>query len=468
MKNYDLNGKPYNRVLFVFVMLLGSFTMSISQSSISTAYPTLMQFFGIDASTVQWLTTGFMLIMCVMMPVSPWLLNNIKFKQLFLMILAIFDVGTLIVVLAPNFAIMMLGRALEAVAVGILFPSYQSVLLYITPEEKRGSTMGYAGLIMGSALACGPILSAIVLHFSAWKGLFIVFMVIISILFIISLYAIKDVMPQKESHLDITSVIMSFGLIGILYVVNMIGKANIDLTLALIILIVSILMIVVFVFRQFKIKQPLLQLRVLKSFNYDLSIGLTGASYIALIVVTVIFPLYYQNVLGVSKTISGLALAPGAILLSLLNPITGKLADKIGFKRVMLIGMIMILIGWGTLSIVGATISLVPMMILAALIEGGNAFVMMPAVTMGANSLPNEFISDGTAVVSTFRQILGSTGVLVATLILSNVMTNNISSGMSHALAQQSGYHVVFITFFIIEIIGLIMALMLRNTKKAK
>lgn len=468
MKNYDLNGKPYNRVLFVFIMLLGSFTMSISQSSISTAYPTLMQFFGIDASTVQWLTTGFMLIMCVMMPVSPWLLNNIKFKQLFLMILAIFDVGTLIVVLAPNFSIMMLGRVLEAVAVGILFPSYQSVLLYITPEEKRGSTMGYAGLIMGSALACGPILSAIVLHFSAWKGLFVVFMAIISVLFIISLYAIKDVMPQKESHLDITSVIMSFGLIGILYVVNMIGKANIDLTLALIILIVSILMIVVFVFRQFKIKQPLLQLRVLKSFNYDLSIGLTGASYIALIVVTVIFPLYYQNVLGVSKTISGLALAPGAILLSLLNPITGKLADKIGFKRVMLIGMIMILIGWGTLSIVGATISLVPMMILAALIEGGNAFVMMPAVTMGANSLPNEFISDGTAVVSTFRQILGSTGVLVATLILSNVMTNNLSNGMNHALAQQSGYHVVFITFFIIEIIGLIMALMLKNTKKAK
>lgn len=468
MKNYDLHGKPYSRVLFVFIMLLGSFTMSISQSSISTAYPTLMQFFGIDASTVQWLTTGFMLIMCVMMPVSPWLLNNIKFKQLFLMILAIFDVGTLIVILAPNFAIMMLGRALEAVAVGILFPSYQSVLLYITPEEKRGSTMGYAGLIMGSALACGPILSAIVLHFSAWRGLFIVFMVIISILFVISLYAIKDVMPQKESHLDITSVVMSFGLIGILYVVNMIGKANIDLTLALIILIVSVLMIAVFVFRQFKIKQPLLQLRVLKSFNYDLSIGLTGASYIALIVVTVIFPLYYQNVLGVSKTISGLALAPGAILLSLLNPITGKLADKIGFKRVMLIGMIMILIGWGTLSIVGATISLVPMMILAALIEGGNAFVMMPAVTMGANSLPDEFISDGTAVVSTFRQILGSTGVLVATLILSNVMTNNLSSGMGHVLAQQSGYHVVFITFFIIEIIGLIMALMLKNTKKAK
>ena len=174
LKNYDLNGKPYNRFLFVIVLLLGSFTMSMSQSSISTAYPTLMSSFGIDASTVQWLTTGFMLIMCVMMPVSPWLLNNVKFKQLFLLILAIFDIGTLIVVVAPNFPVMMLGRAMEAIAVGILFPSYQSVLLYITPEEKRGTTMGFAGLIMGSALACGPILSAIVLHFAAWRGLFIV------------------------------------------------------------------------------------------------------------------------------------------------------------------------------------------------------------------------------------------------------------------------------------------------------
>lgn len=326
--------------------------------------------------------------------------------------------------------------------------------------------MGFAGLIMGSALACGPILSAIVLHFSAWRGLFIVFAVIISVLFVISLFAIKNVMPQKESHLDFPSVILSVGLIGILYVVNMIGKTNIDLTEAIIILVVSILMVAMFAIRQFKMDQPLLQLRVLKDFNYDLSVGLTGASYIALIVVTIIFPLYYQDVLGVSKTVSGLALAPGAIVLSLLNPLTGKLADKIGFKSTMLTGMFMILAGWLVLSITGATLGLVPMMVIAAIIEGGNAFVMMPAVTMGANSLPKDLISDGTAVISTFRQILGSTGVLVATLILSNVMNNNIAKGMSHAIAQMGGFHVVFITFFVIELFGLAMALMLKNTKK--
>ncbi|XIF19515.1 MAG: MFS transporter [Acetilactobacillus jinshanensis] len=90
------------------------------------------------------------------------------------------------------------------------------------------------------------------------------------------------------------------------------------------------------------LKQPLLNLRVMKVFNYDLAVGLTCLSYIALIVNTIIVPLYYQNVLHTGKLISGLAMAPGAIFLSVLNPYTGHLTGTIGFKKTMLIGMTMI------------------------------------------------------------------------------------------------------------------------------
>ena len=109
------NKQTVNRKLFVSTLLAGTFTMSISQSSLSTAYPTLMKFFGVTAPTIQWLTTGFMLIMSIMMPISPWLLNNISFKHLFLSVVAIFGLGTLVIILAPNFPIAMLGRGLEAV-----------------------------------------------------------------------------------------------------------------------------------------------------------------------------------------------------------------------------------------------------------------------------------------------------------------------------------------------------------------
>lgn len=189
------------RKLFIFTLLAGTFTMSISQSALSTAYPALMHFFTVDAATIQWLTTGFMLMMCVMMPVSPWLLNNISFKHLYLSVLALFGIGTLMIIFAPTFWFALLGRLLEATAVGILFPSFQTVLMTITPKDKRGQTMGAAGLVMGSALAVGPIISGIVLNFLRWQALFWLFCFLMLVIFLAACVTISDVMEQKTSHL---------------------------------------------------------------------------------------------------------------------------------------------------------------------------------------------------------------------------------------------------------------------------
>lgn len=462
----DLQGRPYSHLAFIWTLLAGTFTMSISQSSLSTAYPTLMQYFNIPASTVQWLTTGFMLVMVVMMPVSPWLLNNIQFPILFVSVLALFDVGTFIIYLATSFPLMMVGRVMEAMAVGIMFPSYQTVMLRITPETQRGSVMGMAGLVMGSALAVGPIISGIVLKYTSWQGLFVVFMLVVTVVFLVALKTIKNVMPQHKTHLDYWSVLSSVGFIGLLYVVNQIGKTAVNWGWMSGLLIVSLLAVAYFVWRQFHVATPLLDLRVLKTVNFDLAVLLTGTSYIALIVVTIIFPLYYQEVLGISPFASGMALVPGAVVLSLLNPLTGKLADRIGFKATMLTGMTMIVLGWLWLVLVGGRQSLVAMMVIAALIEGGNAFVMMPAVTLGANSLPDQLISHGTAVITTVRQILGSTGVAVATLILALVTSSHFPR-MSRTAASLAGYQAVFLTFLAVAVVGWIFAAMLRDGRQS-
>lgn len=448
----SLSGR--RRFWFVTTLLMGTFTMSISQSALSTAYPTLMRYFSISASTVQWLTTGFMLIMCIMMPVSPWLLNNIGFKALFLAVLIMFDLGTLLIILAPNFPLVLFGRALEAIGVGILFPSYQTVLLTITPKQERGGAMGVAGLVMGSALAVGPIISGIVLKFTSWQGLFVVFMIVITLVVLLALKTIQNVMPKQPSRLDWLSVVSLVGFIGVLYVVNLVGQHGVNWTSATVILVISLLLVVYFGMRQLRLPEPLLDLRVFKVAQFNAAVWLTGLSYIALIVVTIVFPLYYQLILGVSPFISGMALVPGAIFLSLLNPLTGRLADRIGFKRVLLIGMSMILIGWGILAIIPVTFSLWAMMPIAMLIEGGNAFVMMPAVTLGADALPKDRISHGTAVITTMRQLLGSTGVAVATIILSLGGATTIKP-----------FHWVFITFFILEIIGLLLASRLHEKR---
>lgn len=450
------------RKLFIITLLSGTFTMSISQSSLSTAYPTLMRFFGVTAPTIQWLTTGFMLIMCIMMPISPWLLNNFSFKKIFLSVVAIFAIGTLVIIIAPNFPLAMFGRVLEAIGVGILFPSFQSVLMTITPEQNRGATMGYAGLVMGSALASGPIISGIVLNFVQWQGLFVIFLIIMIIIFISGLINIKDVMPRNKTTLDLISTIYLLGLIGLLYVVNQAGATRSFGGNLIILLIISIIFTFLFIHRQLTKKQPLLDLKVMKNFNFDLAVLLTGFSYISLIVVTIIYPLYYQNILHSSILISGLALVPPAIVLSILNPLTGKLADRIGFKSTLLIGMTMIVIGWFLLFIIHAKLSIWPMILIATLIEGGNAFVMMPATTLGGNSLSEELIPHGTAIITTVRQLLGSLGVSLATLIL-------VTTNQNHHLPANSGligYQRVFGFFFLMAIIGLLFALLIKNNKK--
>ena len=472
-ESVDQNGRSYNRFWFIFTLLLGTFTMSISQSSLSTAYPTLMHDFGISADTVQWLTTGFMLVMCVSMPISPWMLNNLSFRQMFMGALALFDIGSLMIVFTPaswgtnGFWFMMIGRVMEAFAVGVLFPSYQTVLLEITPKDERGTTMGIAGLVMGSALACGPIISGIVLKFFNWKSLFILFMIIITAVFLMAWFdLIRNVMARHETSLDWLSVFLSIGLIGIMYVINQIGKKQANWTIDGALLVISLLAVILFCVRQLKLTTPLLELRVMKTFNYDLAILLTGISYVALIVVTIIFPLYYQGVLHVSPFVSGMSLVPGAVFLSILNPFTGKLADMIGFKPTMIIGMLMIVAGWFLTLAMADVQNLLGMILCAMIIEGGNAFVMMPAVTLGANSLPNDLVSHGTAVITTIRQILGSAGVAMATMILTTATTHQLSKGVNHLAASLHGYHLVFMTMIVIEIIGLVLALLLRDTKK--
>lgn len=469
----DQNGKHYSRFWFIFTLLVGTFTMSISQSSLSTAYPTLMRQFGISASTVQWLTTGFMLVMCVSMPISPWMLNNLNFKTMFIGALALFDIGSLMIIMTPaswgsnGFWFMMIGRAMEAFAVGVLFPSYQSVLLEITPKEGRGTVMGIAGLVMGSALACGPIVSGIVLKFFDWKSLFVLFMIVITVIILMAGSGlIRDVMARHESSLDWLSVFLSIGLIGIMYVVNQAGKANVNWLVNGIILAVSVLAIAAFCYRQLHLATPLLELRVMKTFNYDLAILLTSISYIALIVTTIIFPLYYQGVLHVTPFVSGMSLVPGALFLSILNPFTGRLADKIGFKPTMIVGMLMIIGGWTCALLVLNHLSLLGMILCAMAIEGGNAFVMMPAVTLGANSLPNELVPHGTAVITTVRQVLGSAGVACSTIILTVAASHALQRGMKGLAASLHGYHLVFMMMIVVEIIGLILALLLRDTRK--
>lgn len=441
---------------FAMILLAIAFTMSISQSTMTTAYPVLMRNFQVDAGTVQWLTTGFMVAMTLVMPVSPWLLNNVTLRTLLNGIVAVFLTGTAVAMLATRFEGIIIGRLLEGLAVGALFPTFQSVILENTATAQRGVTMGVVGLVMGSALAVGPIISGVVLQWVSWRALFVLFFVILLGLIAFGQPLIQNTHVMQPSRFDWLSALSLIGFGGVLYAISSIEMLQMN-ALWWLILLVSLCLLVLFVIRQRKLTQPFLDLSVLTYRGYIPGLLLTGISYSGLIIATVIMPLFYQRVFHITPMWSGLLMVPAAVFLSQLNPRTGRLLNQIGLKNLVYIGMAMMMVGYAGLALFG-TQSWVVGLLAALLLEGGNAFVMMPAVTAANNVLPEALVSHGTALITTMRQVIGAASVVVATLLISHF---NTTGTIGHALSLTAAW------FILVPVVGVLLATQLKRHEGA-
>lgn len=441
---------------FAMILLAIAFTMSISQSTMTTAYPVLMRNFQVDAGTVQWLTTGFMVAMTLVMPVSPWLLNNVTLRTLLNGIVAVFLTGTAVAMLATRFEGIIIGRLLEGLAVGALFPTFQSVILENTATAQRGVTMGVVGLVMGSALAVGPIISGVVLQWVSWRALFVLFFVILLGLIAFGQPLIQNTHVMQPSRFDWLSALSLIGFGGVLYAISSIETLQMN-ALWWLILLVSLCLLVLFVIRQRKLTQPFLDLSVLTYRGYIPGLLLTGISYSGLIIATVIMPLFYQRVFHITPMWSGLLMVPAAVFLSQLNPRTGRLLNQIGLKNLVYIGMAMMMVGYAGLALFG-TQSWVVGLLAALLLEGGNAFVMMPAVTAANNVLPEALVSHGTALITTMRQVIGAASVVVATLLISHF---NTTGTIGHALSLTAAW------FILVPVVGMLLATQLKRHEGA-
>ncbi|GAO99649.1 MFS transporter [Fructobacillus ficulneus] len=439
---------------FSLVLLFTSFTMSISQSTMTTAYPILMKQFGINAANVQWVTSGFMVAMTLVMPLSPWLLDNLPLKKLLNLIVGVFLVGTFYAMVTPNFIGVVIGRLLEGVAVGALFPTYQAVIMENTPKDNRGVAMGTVGLVMGSALAVGPIVSGIVLQWGSWRILFGLFFVVLLTLIVTMQSKIKNTHQLDPRSFDFLSSFLLIGFAGILYTVSILPSQGWTPTL-IGTLIVSILFLAIFVTRQLRQKVPFLDLRVFTFQGYLPAMLLTGMSYSGLITATVLMPLYFQKVYGLVPVFSGLLMIPAAVFLSSMNPRAGRMLEKIGLRPLVLIGSTMMVLGYLDLSFFGTKFLLLAI-IGAMLLEGGNAFIMMPAVTAANNALPTHLVSHGTAIITTMRQVIGALSILIAGILI-GVFLKNHSYGS--ALNQTAAW------FMLIPLTGYLLASRIKGQK---
>ncbi|WP_283679221.1 MDR family MFS transporter [Lentilactobacillus sp. Marseille-Q4993] len=473
----DANGKPYNRILMVATMIAGTFIMILSSTMLATAFPALMKAFDVNTSTVQWLTTGFLLVNGVMIPISAWLINRFSTRVLYMSAMTIFLLGTTLAFVATNFATIFIGRLVQAIAVGISMPLSQTVNLSIFPPEKRGAVMGTLGLAIGLAPAIGPTLSGFIVDNYSWRTLFGMLIPLVLLVIIISFFTVRKVLETSKPSLDFSSAILStigFGLL--LYGFSEVGDKGWGDPVVLVSILVGLVVIGFFTLRQLKMDNPFLNIRVFANKDFFISAILSADVNIAMIGIEMVFPIYLQTIRGESAFESGLTLLPGALMMGIMSPITGRIFDRIGAKRLAMAGLSLVTIGTIPFIFLTTSTPTIFLTVSYAIRMAGVAMTMMPVTTAGMNALSFKEISHGTAVNNTLRQVAGSVGTAVLISVLSNVTSNEMPA--KHVLheapllykdqaqnAVLGGYSAAFVVATGFAIVGLIVTFFLKKTQ---
>lgn len=458
--------KPVNRNVVLAVLVSGAFVVILNQTLMNTALPALMEDFGITANSAQWVTTIFMLVNGIMIPITAFLIQRFSTRSLFFAAMGLFSLGTLLAILSPTYGVLLAGRVIQAAGGGIIMPLMQTILFAIFPIDKRGQAMGTFGLVISFAPAIGPSMSGWVVENFPWQTLFMIMLPIAIIDMIIAYFILDNVTEPTYPRLDSLSIVLStFAFGGMLFGFGNAGNTGWLSYEVLIPLIVGFVSLGIFIWRQLTLDEPMLDLRILKNPMFTLNTLLGMAVFIAMIGGMIILPLYMQNMADFTATESGLMLLPGAIIMGLMSPLTGRVFDRFGAKWLAVVGFALLTATTFMLTTLTPETSFTYLASVNAVRMFGTAMVIMPVTTAALNQLPQRMIPHGTALNNTMRQVAASVG----TAVLVTVMTGTALEPATHGTEGLiHGVNVSFIVAGAIAFVGLIGAFFIRNSRPVR
>jgi EmrB/QacA subfamily drug resistance transporter len=409
---------PYG---IIAVLMIGAFITFLNNTLLNIALPSIMTDLKVDASTVQWLATGFMLMNGILIPSTAFLIQKYSVRHLFLLAMGLFAIGTIIAGMAHVFPLLLAGRMTQAAGSAIMMPLLMNVMLVSFPIEKRGAAMGVFGLIMMGAPAIGPTLSGWIIEHYDWRMLFHFVTPIAIVVVLLGFFLLKDKKEKVDIRLDVFSLVLSsIGFGGLLYGFSSAGKEGWDSPLVYGTIIIGGISLLIFILRQLKQDKPMLNFMIFKYPMYALSITISMVLMMAMFSGMILTPIYVQTLRGISPMDAGLMMLPGAIIMALMSPITGKLFDKYGGRVLAIIGLTITTVTSYYFSQLTFETTYTQLIILYSVRMFGMSMVMMPVSTNGLNQLPTRFYPHGTAMNNTLQQVAGAIGTALLITIMSN------------------------------------------------
>ena len=433
--------------------LSGALLCMLTQYLVTPALPAIMAHYSLTADVVQWLTSGFTMTCALMIPATAFLIQRLSPRRLFLIAMGLFSLGSLLLGTGTSFALALLGRFFQALGAGVMMPLVQVLLLGSASREKRGAAMGKMGLVIAMAPALGPVLAGLTVDRFAWYWLFRGVFLAAALILLAAWRTLPPAEGDRSASLDFFSLLLScLGFGGLLYGFSIIAEVGFLSLSVMVSLAAGCAGLYFFIRRQKILEKPFLNLRVLKTPTYRRAVVLMMVANASLAGGTVLLPIYIQNVCGQSATASGLLMAPGAILMGLIAPISGRIYDKKGPRGLNLVGFSLLFLGNLTFCFLSPHWSLLLIGTLYSLRMIGMALNNSSLLTWAMHDLTEQLTPHGVSVMNSFRQVAGAfgTALMVTTLRLAEEAGGNTLTATTQGLGLAFALATVFSLFALI------------------
>ena len=458
---------PVKLTLAVVAACLVSFCGLITETAVNIAFPAVMDTFGVSTKTVQWLTTGNLLVVAMITPLSAFLQKRFKLKQLFIFGTMCFLLGTVVAIFSPNFAFLLLARLIQGVGTGVGVPIAFCIILEQIPFEKVGTYMGYGALVSAAAPALGPTYGGIINQTLGWRYIFVILIPVLIFTLVLGVLTIEEKHAPEKVPVDIWGIIfIMLTFLGLVYGFANMASFKESPAQEIIAFVIGLAALVLFVKHCSKCENPLIDISIFKSIPFVCHLVAFFLINAIMLGTSFLLPNYLQVALLCESMLAGFMLLPGAGLNAIMGPFSGAALDKIGAKLPILVGTGLMTIGIILFAVFGMKLSTTMVIAFYIIFGIGCGIAFGNTMTIGNLRLPVEQKAYGNTCFNTLMQFAGAVGTSVCAALVASAQ-NQINS-MSYEMKTATGSTHSFIFLLILAIVCFVLQVIGFKTYESK
>jgi MFS transporter, DHA2 family, lincomycin resistance protein len=446
-------GPAEPQIRVVLGLLLGAaFVMILNETVMGVALPHIMDSFGIEAATAQWLTTVYLLTMAVVIPATGFILDRFSTRRVFVAALTVFTLGTIVAAAAPVFGVLVVARVMQASGTAIILPLMTTTIMTFIPEERRGRTMGFVAIVISVAPAVGPAFSGLVLSFASWRFVYIAVLPFALAALALGALRVRNLAEPKHGRFDRPSFalsIVAFG--GLVYGLAGMGESASSESSSVPPLVPTVLGLVataLFVRRQLRLQrtdEAFLDLRPLRQRSFVCCLVILVLAMAALFGTLILLPIYLQEVLHLSAFAAGLMLLPGGLIMGLIAPSVGRVYDRRGPRPLVLPASIILLAALALLLLAGLGTPPWFIMLAHVVLSLSLGMLFTPCITFAMGALEQDLYNHGSAILNALQQLAGAAGTALFVAVASAKEFAQLDAGAADDAALASGFHAALV-----------------------